>query len=48
MLPNATPLKNGKKVISTEEKLDIINLLDKYEHTAAICHTLHLAKSTAT
>jgi hypothetical protein len=44
---NATPLENSKKVISTEEKVDIKNFLDKHGHTAAICHTLHL-QPTAT
>ena len=41
----AIQVKNRRKTINTEEKLDIISLLQKGECSVDICHNVRLAYS---
>jgi hypothetical protein len=38
--PSAVQVKNWRKTISNEEKLDIISQLEKGEHIVDICHVV--------
>jgi len=42
---SAIQVKNRQKTVSTEEKLDIISLLQKGECSVDVCHNVRLAYS---
>jgi hypothetical protein len=43
---SAIQVKNSGKTVSTEEKLDIISLLQKGECSVDVCHNVRLAYSS--
>jgi hypothetical protein len=44
--PSTIQVKNQQKTISTEEKLDVKNWLEKGEQVVDMCHNIRLARSS--
>jgi len=46
-LPSTIPVKNRRKTISTEEKLEVISRLEKGERIVDICRNVRIAYNSA-